>query len=110
MINIFPKRVFNKHPRGRILGAVKRDGHTLNVCDSWGLFSFMIFYFLFKYCEIEIEIEMWGEGEKKIKIKNRNELYNGRRINFRWKKMYRQGSICVLMTILKSRKYKTSLC
>lgn len=84
MINIFPKRAFNKHPRGWILGAVEHDGHALNVCDSWGLFSFMIFYFLFKYCEIEIE--MWGKGERKIKIKSRNELYNGRRINWMEKK------------------------
>lgn len=39
MFNTFPKSGFNKDPRGRILGSVKNDGHALNVCDSWGLFS-----------------------------------------------------------------------
>lgn len=34
MLNIFPKSVFNKDPRGRILGSLTNDGHALNVCDS----------------------------------------------------------------------------
>lgn len=41
ILKIFPKSGFNKDPRGRILGSVKKDGHVLNACDIWYLFSSM---------------------------------------------------------------------